>query len=68
VPDRDHAGRRPPAPLTLPANVWTDGGAEGLNATDDITSPFTGTAGYSETDGYDLKVEVVHNTPTLFTA
>jgi hypothetical protein len=54
--------------LTLPANVWTDGGAEGLNASDDITSPFTGTAGYSEVDGYDVMVEVVHNTPTLFTA
>lgn len=54
--------------ITLPANVWTGGGAGDLSADDDITSPLEGTAGYSEADGYDIMVEVVHNTPTLFTS
>jgi hypothetical protein len=54
--------------ITVPKNVWTDGGAGDLSAADDITSPFTGTAGYDDVEATDIKVEVVHNTTTLFTA
>jgi hypothetical protein len=54
--------------ITTPATVWTDGGAGALSKDDDITSPFTGTGGYDPVSGYDVMVEVVHNTPTLFSA
>jgi hypothetical protein len=53
--------------LTTPGAV-SSGGAQAMSATDDITSPFTYTAGWDDVSGYDIQVEVVHNTPTLFTA
>lgn len=53
--------------ITTPGVVWT-GGAQAMSATDDITSPFSGAAGYDDVSGYDIQVEVVHNTPTLFSA
>lgn len=54
--------------ITLPGSVSTGGGAEALTKTDDITSSFEYGAFMSDVDGFDVKVEVVHNDAALFTA
>lgn len=53
--------------ITIYAGEHTGGGTEALSARDDITARFEGTAGYSESDAADIKVEVVSSTATAIT-
>jgi hypothetical protein len=53
--------------ITIYGGVHTGGGAEGLNAREDITASFDGGAFYSEADSLDVKFEIVNATATAIT-